>query len=74
MLKHLLIFEGSDDGEDIAIERSFHEHLSKPIHEGTQAVFGPVGDVFTEHQALSVQTSSQVGLGVNPPAYPAAVV
>ena len=45
-LMHPLILQASDHAENLSIHPLFHEHVSERLHQRTNPVLGPIGEVF----------------------------
>ena len=54
-LMHPLILQASDHAEDLSIHPLFHEHASERLHQPTNPILGPIGEVVVQHQPLPKQ-------------------
>ena len=51
---HPLILPASDHAENLAIHPLFHEHVSERLHQRTNPILGPIGEMVVQHQPLPV--------------------
>ena len=54
-LMHPLILPASDHSENLAIHPLFHEHVSERLHQRTNPILGPIGEMVVQHQPLPKQ-------------------
>ena len=54
-LMHPLILQASDHAEDLSIHPLFHEHAAERLHQRTNPILGPIGEMVVQHQPLSEQ-------------------
>ena len=54
-LMHPLILQASDHAENLSIHPLFHEHVSERLHQRTNPVLGPIGEMVVQHQPLAKQ-------------------
>ena len=52
---HPLILPASDHVENLAIHPLFHEHVSERLHQRTNPILGPIGEMVAQHQPLPKQ-------------------
>ena len=54
-LMHPLILQASDHAKNLSIHPLFHEHVSERLHQRTNPVLGPIGEMVVQHQPLAKQ-------------------
>ena len=48
-----LFLQASDHAEDLSIHPLFHEHASERLHQPTNPILGPIGEVVVQHPLVS---------------------
>ena len=59
-LMHPLILPASDHTENLATHPLFHEHVSERLHQRTNPILGPIGEMVVQHQPLPKQLPKYV--------------